>query len=324
MRAHGPWNQWAWWVAFLVPALGCAGNDAAVVTASTEAAAGTTATPRPSSSVVAATPVAPSSTTSTTVAAAPAPTPRALVWADEFDGPLGQPPDAARWGFEIGGDGWGNRQLEFNDADHARLDGAGNLVIVAQPTDPATAPTCWYGPCRYVSSRLTTSGSFAPQFGRIEARLLLPGEDAAWSALWMLGADCAQVGWPTCGEIDILEHVGRWGTEISGSLHGPGYSGGDALTVRTDVAEPDRFHVYAIEWTPDAVEWSVDGRVWSRIDASDLGAGQDWVFDAPFHLVLNLAVGGTLGGEPAAGAPVPSALVIDYVRVWEPADEAAR
>jgi beta-glucanase (GH16 family) len=262
-----------------------------------------------------------STTASTTTTSTTTPPAAVLVWADEFDGEAGAVPDPARWRFDIGGHGWGNRQLEFTDDVHARLDGAGRLVITAEPTTPGAEPPCWYGPCRFVSSRITTEGLFSHRYGRIEVRARLPLGDATWPAVWMLGSNRAEVGWPASGEIDILEHVGRSGNEVHGALHGPGYSGGSAIVGSTVVADVTAVHTYRVDWGPDSILWSVDGRPFHRVHRDDpqLG-GQAWPFDQPFHLIVNLAIGGTLGGEPSTADLGPHRLVVDHVRVFSLSD----
>jgi len=253
-----------------------------------------------------------SSTTSTTAPPAPV-----LVWADEFDGAVDSGPDPARWRFDIGGHGWGNAQLEFYDDTRARLDGAGHLVITAEPTTPGAEPPCWYGPCRFVSSRLTTDGLVSHDDGRIEVRARLPRGDATWPAVWMLGSNRAEVGWPACGEIDILEHIGRSGDEVHGALHGPGYSGGAAIVGSTVVDDVTAFHTYRVDWRPESIVWSVDDRPFHRVDRDDV---EIWPFDQPFHLIVNLAIGGTLGGNPTDADLRAHELVLDHVRVFDLGD----
>ncbi len=263
-------------------------------------------------STSASTSASPSTSTSTsTTTTIPAPV---LVWADEFDGEAGRVPEPSRWRFEIGGHGWGNAQLEFADESHARLDGVGRLLITSEPTAADTPLTCWYGPCRFVSSRLTTEGLFAQQYGRIEVRAALPGGDATWPAFWMLGTNRPAVGWPASGEIDILEHVGRSGNEVHGALHGPGYSGGSALVGGTMVDNVSDFHVYAVEWRTDSIVWFVDDRPYHRVNRDQVAT---WPFDQPFHLMLNLAIGGTLGGEPTEADAGPRTFIVDHVRVFD-------
>jgi beta-glucanase (GH16 family) len=235
-----------------------------------------------------------------------------LVWSDEFDGPLGTRPDAGKWGFETGGDGWGNGELEFYTAQNAALDGAGHLVISARREV--------MGARDFTSARLTTRGQLAQAYGRFEARLRLPAGKGLWPAFWLLGDDVGAIGWPTCGEIDVVEGRGAQPWRVSSAVHGPGYSGGDALIAPYET--PDRspltgdFHLFAVEWTTDELRFFIDDRAYHTERASRLPAGARWVFDHPFFVILDLAVGGSFGGAPDDTTPFPATLVADYVRVY--------
>lgn len=248
-----------------------------------------------------------------------------LVWADEFDGLAGAQPDPARWFIETGGSGNGNAEHQYYTADPAnlRLDGAGHLVITARQVadPPASGLTCWYGPARYTSGRMNTSGRFTCQYGWVEARLRTPFGQGMWPAFWMLGADFRAAGWPTCGEIDIMEYVGRQPHLVHTTLHGPGYSGADGLTRATTlpggVPVADDFHVYAVEWQPGSLEWYVDSRPVFRLAPADLPAGAEWVFEQPFFIILNLAVGGGFPGDPDETTTFPQQMLVDYVRVYQ-------
>ena len=173
----------------------------------------------------------------------------------------------------------------------------------------------------YTSARLTTNGRFQATYGRFEARLKLPVGRGLWPAFWMLGADFGEVGWPECGEIDIMENRGAQPSTISAALHGPGYSAGSSLIAaytRPDRASlADDFHIYATEWEMDEVRFYVDGELFHTVRASRLPGGSRWVFDHPFFLIINLAVGGIFGGPPDATTPFPQTLLIDYVRAYE-------
>ena len=172
-----------------------------------------------------------------------------LLWRDEFSGPAGQPPDPRVWNHEIGdgtahnNPGWGNSELQYYTADpaNAALDGQGKLVITARAADGALL--CYYGPCQYTSARLTTLGKREVGFGRVEARVRLPRGAGLWPAFWSMGTDLPQVGWPSAGEIDVMEWVGRAPTQVFGTIHGPGYSGGDSFggvhEFGHDIAEND-------------------------------------------------------------------------------------
>jgi beta-glucanase (GH16 family) len=178
--------------------------------------------------------------------------------------------------------------------------------------------TCWYGRCRYTSARLKTKGRFEQTFGRFEARLRVPRGQGIWPAFWMLGADIDRVGWPTCGEIDVMEHIGREPSTAHGTMHGPGYSGANGIgnAVAFDRPVADDFHVFAVEWSVNDLRWFVDGREYFRTTSASLPQSARWVFDHPFFLLLNLAVGGAWPGDPDATSTYPQEMVVDYVRVY--------
>ena len=236
-----------------------------------------------------------------------------LLWADEFDGPAGAPVDAARWGHDVGGDGWGNNQLEYNTdrVDNVRLDGAGRLVIEAKVED--------YQGNAYTSGRILTQDRFTLQTGRVEARMRLPVGSGLWPAFWMLGADIDTVGWPACGEIDVLELRGEEPYTSHGTVHGPGYSGSDGIsasyTLRAGTFADD-FHDFAVDIDPEHIAWMVDGEVFHTVTPGDLPAGAAWAYDRPFFLLLNLAVGGNFVGALDVAA-LPAQVEVEHVRVYE-------
>jgi beta-glucanase (GH16 family) len=244
-----------------------------------------------------------------------------LAWNDEFDGAAGAPVDGTKWVTETGGDGWGNQEREYYTAGtaNASLDGAGLLVITAR-AEPSSSPLqCWYGTCRYTSARLKTKGKFEPTYGRFEARIRIPRGQGIWPAFWMLGADVDKVGWPKSGEIDVMENIGREPAIVHGTMHGPGYSGGSGISGSYTLASgalADDFHVYAVEWTPGLVRWLIDEREYHRTTPANLPSGTTWVFDHPFFLLLNVAVGGGWPGDPDASSTYPQQMVVDYVRVY--------
>ena len=272
----------------------------------TEPAPVDSATPGSPSTPTTSTTPRSSSTTTSTLPAEP-------IWVDEFDGPAGSPVDGSRWAHDVGGTGWGNRQLEYYSPSNATLDGAGNLEIVARPADVSTSPSCWYGNCHFTSSRLTTAGIAAFTYGTFEMRAKFPAGEATWPAFWLLGANTGEVGWPASGEIDVVENVGRDGDVVRGTVHGPGYSGGNGIAATAEVDDVTAFHTYTVRWEPDRVIWSVDGDEYHRIERSDV---DDWVFDHDFHLIVNLAVGGTLAGSPGPSDYRDNVLTVDYIKVW--------
>jgi beta-glucanase (GH16 family) len=215
---------------------------------------------------------------------------------------------------EVGGDGWGNEELEYytDSPRNAALDGNGNLVITAR--EDSSGGDCWYGPCRYTSARLITKGRFDQAYGRFEARIKLPRGQGIWPAFWMLGNDIGTVGWPASGEIDIMEYLGHEETVVHGSLHGPGLDTTDDYTAPHSFA--DDFHVFAVDWSPTAVTFLVDGHRYARQTRPPGHAG--WKFDHPFFLLLNVAVGGRWPGSPDETTAFPQRMVVDYVRVYAP------
>jgi beta-glucanase (GH16 family) len=262
----------------------------------------------------------------------PGPSGWSLVWSDEFNGPAGAPPDPATWGHEIGDGtvngipGWGNSELEYytDSTENAAQDGNGNLVITAREADGSLG--CYYGPCEYTSARLLTQHRAEFAYGRIESRILLPdGADGLWAAFWSLGTDIGEVGWPQTGEIDFMEYVSRLPNEIFGTIHGPGYSGGQSFgnVYNFTVPASDEFHTFAIEWQPNLIKWYVDGILYHEAEPADV-APNEWVFNDPVFLLLNLAVGGNFGGPVSDDTVFPQSMTIDYLRIYQGPDTAER
>lgn len=235
---------------------------------------------------------------------------QAAVWSQDFDGAAGSAPDPAVWNLETGGGGWGNGELQNYTASRANsaLDGQGNLVVTAKRE----------GDGSYTSARLTTQGKYAAQYGRVEARIQIPRGQGIWPAFWMLGADLPSNPWPGSGEIDVMENVGFEPHRVHGTVHGPGYSGGEGLTSTWQHPRgwsiADDFHTFAVDWAPGSITWSVDGQVYHQVTPASTG-GDPWVFDKPFFIVLNVAVGGAWPGYPDGTTQLPQQMKIDYVRV---------
>lgn len=258
--------------------------------------------------------------------AAPPPAPGAsdgwsLVWSDEFHGDTIDP---ANWTFDLGAGGWGNGEAQYytDRPENARVED-GLLVIELRREQIENS--------YYTSARLKTQGLQEFQYGRIEARIKVPSGAGTWPAFWMLGAnfdndsDDVAHQWPYVGEIDIMEYVGREPDLTMGTLHGPGYSGAGGLSRwnRQDVTIADDFHVFAVEWGPEGIAWYFDDQRFYELTPQSVG-NRDWVFDAPFFVILNLALGGTLGGNIALDLELPAYLLVEYVRVYQrPAVEDA-
>ena len=247
---------------------------------------------------------------------------RKLAFKDEFNKAANSPVDSTKWTAEIGGAGWGNQELQYytNDIENAYHDGAGNLVIKAIKKDLSLSFKCWYGQCKYTSARLITKGKFDQKHGRFEARIKIPRGQGMWSAFWMLGNDIDAVGWANCGEIDVMENIGREPAIVHSTIHGPGYSGANAIGAPFSLANnqkfADDFHVYATEWSENKISFYVDGNLYKTITPQNLPAGKQWVYEHPFFMILNLAIGGNWGGAPDDTTVFPQTMLIDYVRVY--------
>lgn len=234
-----------------------------------------------------------------------------LTWSDDFSGSAGELPDPQKWTYDLGNgeNGWGNVELQSytKNPENVSLDGNGNLVITALKNGNS-----------FTSARIKTQGLFAQQYGRFEARLITPYGPGIWPAFWMLGANIATVPWPRCGEIDIMELRGQEPHLLHGTLHGPGYSGGNPIT-KTYGLDNDRFdkkyHLFAIEWDYEKIDFFIDDYLYQRIERDDVPG--DWVYDQPFFMILNIAVGGNYVGFPTNQTPFPQKMIIDYVKVYK-------
>jgi beta-glucanase (GH16 family) len=239
-----------------------------------------------------------------------------LIWSDEFEGAAGTAVDPSKWTFDLGNNnGWGNQELEYytDRTDNAALDGQGHLAITAR-SEP-------FGGSSYTSARLKTQGKVTWTYGRFEARVQLPYGQGMWPAFWMLGADITSVSWPACGEVDIFENLGREPAIVHGTMHGPGYSGGAGPTGSTTLPGgarlADDFHVFAVEWEANVIRWYLDDQLYSTKTTADVPAGSSWVFDKPFFVILNVAVGGGWPGNPDATTTFPQQMLVDHVRVYQ-------
>jgi beta-glucanase (GH16 family) len=243
-----------------------------------------------------------------------------LAWSDEFNQAVGAGPDPTKWGYDLGvgsPPGWGNNELETytNSRD--------NSLIVADPaaTDgKALAIRAQSQNGTYTSARILTASTFSFTYGRLEARAKVPSGVGCWPAFWALGANNATVGWPACGEIDVMEWVGQAPTHIKGSLHATGYSADNSLNADSvlpnNASYSDAYHVFAVDWYPDQIVFSMDGAVYEVRKKSDIPAGSQWPFDAPFFVILNFAVGGNWPGPPNSSTVFPQDYRVDYVRVY--------
>ena len=242
-----------------------------------------------------------------------------LVWSDEFNSPDASPVDTTKWVSESGGNGWGNQELEYYTArPENAFEQGGNLVIKVLQEKYTGAD----GVTRdYTSARLKTLGKFSQKYGRFEARIKIPEGQGIWPAFWMLGDDIGKVGWPKCGEIDIMENIGKEPAMVHGTIHGPGYSGDKGISAPYSLP-PDQhfandFHLYAVEWEPKAIRFYVDDHLYATRTPADLPKGTKWVYAHPFFLLMNVAVGGGWPGNPDATTVFPQTMLVDYVRVYK-------
>ncbi len=242
-----------------------------------------------------------------------------LVWSDEFDGPSGSAVNSSKWSFDIGGNGWGNNELETYTDRTVNAHVEGGLLVIKALKETFTGTD---GITRnYTSARLLTKNKFTQAYGRFEARIKIPYGQGLWPAFWMLGDNIGTVGWPTCGEIDIMENIGKEPSIVHGTFHGPGYSGAQGISAAYALPNgqkfSDDFHTFAVEWEPNVIRFYVDGLLYKTRTPADLPAGKSWVFDHPFFVILNVAVGGGFPGNPDATTVFPQQMLVDYVRVYQ-------
>ena len=237
-----------------------------------------------------------------------------LVWSDEFNQPDGSRPDPATWKFDIGGNGWGNNELEFytDRTNNARVED-GKLVIEARQEE--------FGRRQYTSARLVTLGRRSWTYRRFEARIKIPRGQGIWSAFWIMGTNITTKGWPVCGEIDIMENRGKEPGLIHGTVHGPGYSGGKGIghpaSLPGSANISDDFHIFAVECETNSIRWFFDDKQYFSVTPANLPPKTRWVFDTPKFIILNLAVGGQWPGNPDDSTTFPQRMIVDYVRVYE-------
>lgn len=259
----------------------------------------------------------------------PGPAGWTMVWSEEFNEPAGTPPNPEFWTYEIGDvtpdgkNGWGNDELQYytDDPANAATDGQGNMVLTVRRDDGTR--DCYYGPCEYTSARLISWRKAEFAYGRIESRILVPQGGGIWPAFWSLGTDIDLVSWPQTGEIDFMEFVGRLPNEIFGTIHGPGYSGGASFGNVYDFGMPvyNDYHTFTVEWEPDLIRWYVDGIHYHTATPADV-APNEWVFNDPVFLLLNVAIGGNFGGAIDPDIPLPQSMAVDYIRVYQGPDTA--
>lgn len=238
---------------------------------------------------------------------------RVLVWSDEFD--QDGLPNPAIWGYDVGGHGWGNNELQFyteGRKENARIE-QGKLIIEARKE-------AWEDK-KYTSARLVTRNKKPILYGRIEARAKLPKGVGSWPAIWMLGQNIQELGWPLCGEIDIMEHVGFDQNRVHGSIHTKAYNhniGTQKTASRMVEGVSENFHIYAVEWTPTQITFLINDMPYLTFNKDAKADNLTWPFDKPHYLLLNIAVGGFWGGQKGVEDQIfPLKMEVDYVRVYQ-------
>ena len=235
------------------------------------------------------------------------------VWVDEFDGPAGSPVNPDHWNYDVGGDGWGNNQLEFNTdrTENSFLNGEGALVIRAIKED--------YQGNTWTSARLTTLDKVEFGYGRWEADIRFPAGEGLWPAFWLLGSNFPEIGWPGCGEVDIIELNGGRPYEAVTTVHGPDYNGGGGVgeVTLSSEAYTDRVFNYAVEIDPEHIAWYIDGRLVHKVNPGTLPSGAPWVFTGEHFAILNLAVGGNFVSPPDDTTPTTADVLVERVRFLE-------
>lgn len=239
-----------------------------------------------------------------------------LTFEDNFD--VDGAPDSTVWNYDLGtgngttaGAGWGNNELQYytDRPENIKVENGMLHITAHQESFEGTG---------YTSARINTKGLFSQEYGRFEARMQLPWGQGLWPAFWLLGDNIDVVSWPLCGEIDIMEYRGQEPTINNGTVHGPGYSAANSITKQFEL-QNDRFdtgfHIFGIEWGPNYINFYVDDVLYNQITPEDVTG--DWVFDHPFYIIINLAVGGNFVGSPTNQTVFPQTLLVDYVRVYQ-------
>ncbi|WP_136152796.1 glycoside hydrolase family 16 protein [Flavobacterium sangjuense] len=234
-----------------------------------------------------------------------------LVMQDEFN--TDGAPNSAIWNYDIGtgSNGWGNNELEYY------TNSSENIKVVDGMLQITAKKEAFLG-SQYTSARILTKGLFEQKYGRFEARIKMPWGQGLWPAFWLLGSDSDTVNWPLCGEIDIMEYKGQEPTITHGTVHGPGYSGATAITKSYDLINnrfDTDFHIFGIEWGKNYINFYVDDVLYNQITPDKVTG--EWVYDKPFYIILNLAVGGNYVGSPNTETIFPQTMYVDYVRVYQ-------
>lgn len=257
----------------------------------------------------------PTEATSENTETTPSETPKEweLIWSDEFDGETGSSVDSEKWTIEVGNNnGWGNSELQYYTGRPENLSIQDGSLVIKALKEEMEGFQC-------TSARIKTRGKFKFTYGKVEMSAKLPYGHGIWPAFWMLGADFGSNPWPDCGEIDIMEFIGRQPDTIYGTLHGPEYYGSmglqNQIKHKTDIH--NEFHTYGIEWEENNIKWYFDGQLFHTVSKDKMLSSYTWVFDHDFFMLLNLAVGGNWPQRPNDKTEFPQSYVIDYVRVYQ-------
>lgn len=244
------------------------------------------------------------------------------LWNQEFNSKKSSKLDSKIWNYDIGDGslknliGWGNNEQQYYTDTNAIIDGVGNLNIFAKRVVKPELKICYYGDCLFTSSRINTQGKFEFQYGRIETRIKMPAGEGTWPAFWALGSNIDTAPWPESGEIDFIETLGRTPRTVLGTIHGPGYSGANGISGEYTGSKSlaAAFHTYSVDWLPTSITWKIDGKVFQKV-TKEMVSPNKWVFDQPFFLILNIAMGGNLGGFVPPEFKSPATMSVDYIRI---------
>lgn len=245
-----------------------------------------------------------------------------LIWSQHFDVQKSVDPNV--WSYEIGDGsaqgipGWGNNELQIYVDSNAIVEG-NDLVILVRKTNeeaPEIRIPAYKGSAQFTSARLISKNKVHVLYGKIEIRAKVPSGKGLWPAFWLLGDSISEVGWPKAGEIDVMEWIGREPLRVFGTIHGPDRCGSNGFGGATCAATPlyESFHVFRIDWRESEIVWYLDDIEYHRASPSDI-APCEWVYNHPFFFILNVAVGGNLGGEVDSNLPADSKLLVEWIKV---------
>lgn len=243
-----------------------------------------------------------------------------LLWSQEFNDAAGTPPNPKYFGYDLGGGGWGNKEMQWYNQDAVATNGSGQLVITASkipPTSPGDLPYGCFGDCQYFSGRINTQGKVSFKYGRLEARIQMPAGTGVWPAFWLLGGNITAKSWPASGEIDVVELRGREPNKDIATAHGPGYSGvgGKSQVAISPTSLADGFHTYAIDWAPNKITWYLDGKAFHSVTSASVKP-HSYVFNQDFFMILNVAMGGDFDGGALDTSIDNAQMKVDYIRYY--------